>query len=91
MRGPEFEPLVAAAKERTVELARADRISLDDARFLLRVLEDLEADGAELFDSERAAGDVLCRGVERYLGARVGLALVRKLGLVPFQSVEVST
>lgn len=86
-----FEPLVAAAKARAVRLAGQDRISLEDAFFLLRALEDLEADGVELFAVGTAGGEVLCRRVESYLSARVGPALAQELELVPIQSAEVHT
>lgn len=87
---PQFEPLVAAAKAKAVVLAREDRISLDDARFLLRALEDLEADGVELFNRQPATREGLGLDIESYLGARVGLTLARQLLLVTFQSAEVS-
>lgn len=76
-----FDALVAQAKRRAVGLVRDERITLDDGRFVLRVVEELEADGLALFV---AATDVV-----RYLEARVGPALVRELDLIPDRYLEV--
>jgi hypothetical protein len=84
-----FDSIVADAKRRVVALAGEDALPIDDARILLRALEDLEADGAGLFPA--ATGALLDRGIEHYIGARVGPALARTLALVPIPLPEVST
>lgn len=76
-----FDALVAHAKRRAVGLVRDERITLDDGRFVLRAIEELEADGLALFV---AAVDVV-----HYLEARVGPALVRELDLIPALHLEV--
>ena len=80
-----FDTAVALAKARAVGLLRDQRISLDDGRYVQRAIEDLEADGAELF----AGAPELVRAVDGYLGARVGPKLADELGLLSHQQPEV--
>jgi hypothetical protein len=80
-RGEVFEPLVTNAKHRAVELARVDRLTIDDTLFLLRALDELEVDGAALFDSPAAADGDFYRQISVYLTARVGESLVGTLDL----------
>jgi hypothetical protein len=76
-----FDPLIALAKARVVELAGDGSLVGDDAWFLARALFDLEADGVGLFGEEREADDRFYAEVADYLAARVGPAPVRSLAL----------
>jgi argininosuccinate lyase len=86
-----FEPAVARAKARAVDLARSERVSVEDALYLLRALEDLEADGFEAFANGPHDHDSFYRSVENYISARVGTSLAQALELVPYRPTEAST
>jgi hypothetical protein len=85
-----FDPLVALAKSRVLELADANVLALDDAGFLVRALFDLETDGVGLFGGDRPADDVFYTEVSNYLAARVGADPVRALALGPFDPAAVA-
>ena len=88
-RGSVFAALVSRAKGDAVALVREDRLELEDALYLLRALDDLEADGVELFDASAPADHDFYQGIESYVSARVGQPLAYALALCPDNRPEV--
>lgn len=86
-RGSAFAGIVAEAKGQAIALLRDDHVELDDALYLLRALDDLEADGVELFNAHQPADDDFYRQIETYLGERIGHPLAHALALRPNKSI----
>jgi len=92
-RADRFDGLVAVAKEHVTASLESDAVPLDDCRFRLRALAELETDGVGLFGADEPADADFVTSVGNYLAARIGTAAALPLVLAMRTTVatQVST